>query len=410
MLELLICSLFTVLPDYLVRRFVQGRRFGREITLFSVWYELRWGITGCLILTVLLLTVVFYYHPSSLTAVTYFRTVPILPETGGRVAEVNAGYREKVKAGQQLFRLDDASQRAAVETARRRVAEVDAAIVAAQADRAAADGRVTEAESGLRQARDELATKEELRARNPSTVPEREIERLRNVVAAREGSLAAARASREAVEAQIVMLLPAQRASAEAQLAQAEAELRKTVIVAGVDGTLEQFALRVGDVVNPMLRPAGVLVPSDAGRGSIFAGFGQIEAQVMRPGMVAEAACLSLPFTIIPLVVVEKQDVIASGQFRASDMLLDPLQSSRPGTVLVMLEPLYAGGLDRVPPGSFCIVNAYTGNHDRIADPATGSAEALWLHAVDAVGVVHAMILRLQALLLPIRTLVLGGH
>jgi hypothetical protein len=32
------------------------------------------------------------------------------------------------------------------------------------------------------------------------------------------------------------------------------------------------------------------------------------------------------------------------------------------------------------------------------------------LHAVDAVGLVHAMILRIQALLLPIQTLVLKGH
>jgi len=32
------------------------------------------------------------------------------------------------------------------------------------------------------------------------------------------------------------------------------------------------------------------------------------------------------------------------------------------------------------------------------------------LHAVDAVGLVRAMLLRIQALLLPIKTLVLSGH
>ncbi len=31
------------------------------------------------------------------------------------------------------------------------------------------------------------------------------------------------------------------------------------------------------------------------------------------------------------------------------------------------------------------------------------------LHAIDTVGLVHAMLLRLQALILPFRTLVLGG-
>jgi hypothetical protein len=50
MLELMICSLVTILPDYLYRRYRQGKRFGKEITFFSVWYELRWGITGCLML------------------------------------------------------------------------------------------------------------------------------------------------------------------------------------------------------------------------------------------------------------------------------------------------------------------------------------------------------------------------
>ena len=65
MLELMLCSMLTLFPDFLIRRFVQGKRLGKEITLFSVWYELRWGITLCLILTVLLITVVLYNHPSS---------------------------------------------------------------------------------------------------------------------------------------------------------------------------------------------------------------------------------------------------------------------------------------------------------------------------------------------------------
>ena len=52
MLELMLCSLVTIVPDYLYRRYRQGKRFGKEITFFSVWYELRWGITGCLMLTI----------------------------------------------------------------------------------------------------------------------------------------------------------------------------------------------------------------------------------------------------------------------------------------------------------------------------------------------------------------------
>ena len=59
---------------------------------------------------------------------------------------------------------------------------------------------------------------------------------------------------------------------------------------------------------------------------------------------------------------------------------------------------------------SSCIVNAYTSNHDLIASKETGTLKGLALHAVDAIGIVHAMLLRIQALLLPIKTLVLSGH
>jgi len=62
MLEFLLCSLVTILPDYLFRYFVQGKSWGRGIDLFSVWYELRWGLTACAILTVSLITTIFYYN------------------------------------------------------------------------------------------------------------------------------------------------------------------------------------------------------------------------------------------------------------------------------------------------------------------------------------------------------------
>ena len=64
-------------------------------------------------LTVGLITVVFYYHPSTKSATLFFRTVPIVPETIGRVAEINVGMSDDVAQGQPLFRLDNSKQRAA---------------------------------------------------------------------------------------------------------------------------------------------------------------------------------------------------------------------------------------------------------------------------------------------------------
>ncbi|MGX1787445.1 HlyD family secretion protein [Bosea sp. NPDC055332] len=410
MLELLVCALFTIFPDYIYRRYGQGKRLGKEITLYSVWFELRWGIVTCVMLTVGLITVIFYNHPSTTSATVFFRSVPIISETNGRVAQVHVGTSGKVAQGAPIFTLDSTSQRAAVETARRKLAEVEAELVVAKADILTFDGKIQEAKSSLQQAIDELQTKRELRRRNDDIVATREIEKLENLTAGREAALAATGASQVAAQTKISTLLPAERASAEAALAQAEVELSKTVVRAGFNGHVEQFTLRPGDIVNPFMRPAGVIIPEEAGRGRLQAGFGQIEAQVIKVGMVAEVTCISKPWTVIPMVVTGVQDFIAAGQVRSGDQLIDAQQVVRPGTILTYMEPLYPGGLDGVTPGSSCIANAYSNNHDIIAAKDTGTLRRIALHAVDAVGLVHAILLRIQALVLPIQTLVFSGH
>jgi multidrug resistance efflux pump len=410
MLEIILCSLFTVVPDYLYRRYVQGKRIGKEITLFSVWYELRYGLTGCLMLTIAFITVIFYFHPSTTNVTSFFRAVPILPEASGRVTEIFIKTSDEVRQGQPLFKLDSTKQQAAVEVAQRRIKEIEAQMLVARADIAASEGQIQQARSALEQAVDELRTKEELNRRNANVVAAREIEKLQTAVDGRQGQVAAAEAAKLAAETRVSMLLPAEKESAEATLRQAQVDLEKTVIYAGVSGRVEQFVLQVGDIVNPFMRAAGVLIPSDHGRNALQAGFGQIEAQVMQVGMAAEVTCASKPMVIIPMVVTRVQEFIATGQFRAGEQLIDVAQTMRPGTITVTLEPLFPGGLEGVNPGSRCIANAYTSNHDRLAKEKLGPAKWLFLHAVDAVALVHAMILRIQAILLPIRTLVLAGH
>ena len=408
MLELLLCSLLTIVPDYLYRRYVQGRRLGKEITFYSVWFELRWGITGCLILTVALITTIFYNHPSTQNATLYYRTIPIVPDINGRVAEVFIKGAGTINRGEPIFRLDSSKQEAAAETARRKIKETEAEMQVARADVLKSEGQIEEAESARQQTVDELETKRELQRRNPGNVAFRDIEKLEVALRGREGSIAAAQAAKQAAEERIATLLPAQKASAEAALAQAEVDLQKTVIRAGVDGRVEQFALRAGDIVNPLMRPAGVLIPTGAGR--LYAGFGQIEAQIMKVGMIAEVTCASKPWAIIPTVVTDVQDYIAAGQFRGGEQLVEAQQVSKPGTLLVALEALYKGGLDGVTPGSSCIANAYSNNHDVIANKETGAFRRTALHVVDALALVHALILRLQALVFPFQTLVFGGH
>ncbi|MCP3383286.1 biotin/lipoyl-binding protein [Bradyrhizobium sp. CCGUVB4N] len=410
MFELMFCSLLTIVPDYLYRRYVQGKRFGKEITFFSVWYELRWGITGCLMLTISLITMIFYFHPATDSATLYYRTVPILPEGSGRVEEVKVSFSQEVKKGDVLFTLDASKQRAAVETAKRKVAEIDAAMQTAQADVVKAEAQIGEAKANYQQAKDELDVKSELQRRNPGIVAQRDIDKLQVLVDQRQSGVDAATASKQAASLQVSTLLPAQKASSQAALDQAQVDLDKTTIRAGVNGRVEQFFLRPGDLVAQIMRPAGILIPEGSGKSTLQAGFGQIEAGVLKAGMVAEAACISKPWVIIPMVITSVQDYIAAGQFQGGQQLIEAENGPKPGTILVFLEPLYKNGLDGVTPGSSCIVNAYTSNHEEISAEHTSTGRAIALHVVDGVGLVHALLLRIQALLMPIKTLVMSGH
>jgi multidrug resistance efflux pump len=113
---------------------------------------------------------------------------------------------------------------------------------------------------------------------------------------------------------------------------------------------VQQFALRPGDVVNPMLRPAGILVPEQPIT-DLLAGFGQIEAQVIKVGMIGEVACIAKPWQIVPMVVIGVQPVVASGQVKPTDTLVDVQQLGRPGSITVVMQPLYRGQLDGLPLG-----------------------------------------------------------
>lgn len=413
MFETLFSAMITILPDYLFRRYVQGKRIGHEITLYSVWFELRYGIVTCLMLTITLITLIFYFHPTSTDAVSMFRTVAILPEATGRVEEVFVPLElaTEVKAGEPIFRLDSSRQEADVLTAKQQVEEIKGEIALARGELAVATAQVDQAEASLKQAQDELETRQDLFTRNANVVSERDIEKLQNTVDSRTGGLEAAKANKELAETKINVALPSKLKSAEARLAEAEVELEKMTVYAKVDGTVAQFVLRPGEIVTPLMRPAGIIIPADSLHQRILAGFGQVEAQVLKKGMIAEAFCPAVPFTIIPLVITDVQEEIASGQVNPGSRLADASEASKTATITTILEPLYEGGLDKLPPGATCTVNAYTSNHERLSsDESLSTAQFVFLHVVDTVGLVHALILRSQALQYPIKTLVLTGH
>jgi len=413
MLEVLLCSLFTILPDYLYRKYRYGRRWGKEITFFTVWYELRWGISACAILTISLVTLIFYYHPSTDNATPFFRTITILPENGGRVKHVFVENKQQLKAGDPIFSMYDDSQIAAMDKAKSQIQVVEAEFATAYAQLAAATSGVQKANSLYMRSKNEYDRKRKLQLRGQNLISESEVQTLADTVSINLAGLAEAKANEASAVSQIETVLPARKSSAEEELRAAEVEEGKTTIYAHIDGQIQQFILQPGDFVSPILRPAGIIIPSNgklSGREGVQAGFNQLTAGVIKVGTFAEITCLSKPFTIIPMKVASIQNFIASGQLRPSDNLLDFHKIAKPGTIVVMLKPLYEGGLEGVVPGTKCIANAYSDHHELIESGELGFGEVIFLHMVDTVGVVHAIILRLQALMMPVKILVFSGH
>ena len=126
--------------------------------------------------------------------------------------------------------------------------------------------------------------------------------------------------------------------------------LDKTMIQAVVDGHMGPFTLRLGDCVNPILRPAGMLIPTRTGALTFKAGFGQIAAPVPKAGMTADMAGSPRPFEVIPLIVTQMQGAISFGPPRQTDNLVDPNRIGQPGFVAVHPEPRFEGGTDSILP------------------------------------------------------------
>ncbi len=413
MLEILLCSLITILPDYLFRKYRQGKVWGKEITFFTMWYELRWGITACAILAISLVTLIFYYHPSTTNATPMFRTVSIMPEKSGRVQHVFVKNHQIVKVGTPLLSMYDESQIEAIESAKAQVRQVEAEFVTAYAQHAVAISLVERDKSTYQRSLHEYERKRNLASQGGNIISESEVEKLADTVAMKKASLSASLANQAAAQGVLDTILPAKKASAMETLDKANVEQGKRTLYAHIEGELQQFSLQPGDFINPMIRSAGVIVPSSgeaSGREAVQAGFNQLTAGVIKVGTFAEITCMSKPFTIIAMRVASVQSVIATGQIRAVETLLDIQERAKPGTLTVKLVPLYEGGLDGVIPGTKCIANAYSYHHELINSGTLSTTESIYLHMVDAVGIVHAIILRMQALLLPVKGLVFSGQ
>ena len=337
MLELLLCSLLTIFPDYLYRRYAQGKRLGKEITLYSVWFELRWG----------------HHrlpdadrradHGGVLQPPLHHQRHPVLQDRADRFRDQRTRRRGQcgLQRRGQTGRADLPARQFDPGGGRGGRAPQD------RRDRGQHGGRrgpmwrrprarsrrpgapISRPSTNWRPSRSSTGA-------TPRIVAARDIERLQNHRRGAPGDQLPPRPPPR---------IPPRRRSRRSCRPRRPAPRppwprprwisRRPSSAPASSGRVEQFTLRVGDIVNPFMRPAGILIPEGAGRSTIQAGFGQIEAQVMKVGMVAEVTCVSKPWTVIPMVVTGVQDFIAAGQFRGGEQLIDPQQVLRPGTILV---------------------------------------------------------------------------
>jgi hypothetical protein len=103
-------------------------------------------------------------------------------------------------------------------------------------------------------------------------------------------------------------------------------------------------------------------------------------------------------------------DLIAAGQLRSADQLLDVQEVAQDGSVTVCMKSLYPEQLDEIPPGSNCLANAYTSNHERLATEELDAVTRIFLHLIDTAAMAHAMILHIHAVAPPVKILVLKGY
>ncbi|SFU20422.1 HlyD family secretion protein [Sedimentitalea nanhaiensis] len=401
MLELMITSI----PFVLRILYLRWKKI--PVTLYNVHYALfTW-----LVLALVVFFAVFYYHPKSYTAFVPFRTVPVVAEIGGDVTEVTVHASKRVAPGDVLFRIDDARQSAALDLAESRLKEVNAAVTSAKAAVASAKAALARANAQLARARERLADQEELRDNGSAAFRETELETAISETASRAADVDAAQSQIDAATAELEIVLPARRQSAEAALEQAQVELEKTVVRSRVSGLVEQVTLTEGArAAQIAVRPAMVIVPDRRPDEPLLvaAGFSQVALSVLHVGMAAEIACesslkASMENTVLPARVARIQRAVATGQLSPTGRLLEPQEFARGGEAVVYFKMEHPEHAALLVDGTSCIAQTYTTH-------LTGSLEgSLAAHGIEALGMIKAILLRIKVWVALVAGAGLGG-
>jgi len=178
--------------------------------------------------------------------VTPVTTVVVGSQLSGQIVELKADFNTRVKAGQELARIDTELIEARLLSAKADLAAAEAAVImqAAQIEKAAAD--VENFQATLATAEGESTRREGLARSGAGSTAD--AERARNTALATRASLRAAEANLKVAEAQLLNLraIVQQR---QAAVRQVEVDIKRSVIRAPIDGVVVQRSIDVGQTV-----------------------------------------------------------------------------------------------------------------------------------------------------------------
>ncbi|WP_158966551.1 HlyD family secretion protein [Chachezhania sediminis] len=388
MLELMLTS-FPVIIRIIYLRFRK-----KPVTLYNVHR----AVFVWICLFIALIFTIEYYHPDTHKGLVPYRVVPVVPERGGTVTMIAVKPNQRVNTGDLLFTVDDQREQAAVKVAKTNVDSVQAQLNVADSEVDDAKAQVASAQAAYNNANIAFTTQDRLRQQDSPAFAQNAYDRAKDDLDAQQAVLDSTKSQLETAQLKASQLLPAQLAAAQAELDKANLELSYTRVTSSVSGQIEQITLNVGDRAAEIpLKPSMLIVP-DRGPdypSEIVAGFTQVNATVIHPGMPAEVACRnninnSMDGTVLPVRIKRIQNVISTGQVAPTGVLLQPSDRPVPGDVLAFMELVYPEQESLLMDGASCLVQAYT---TRIG----GSLQGTFLgNIIQAWGLEKAAVMRMK--------------
>jgi membrane fusion protein, multidrug efflux system len=271
-------------PGAVVKKGSWRDTFGRRRGLFTAL-----GIATPVLLAALIL---WWLHArqyeSTDDAFIDARTVQISAQVAAAIVNVPVNDNQLVEAGAELVRLDDRDYIAQRDQMRASVDNLQAQIVAQNAKINQADRQAAQAQAALTFAQQQADRYQQLAKTGSGTVEQ--AQQYASNLLQSQAAYEAAKANAVATEKQMPVL-DAQQKTAQAQLAQAEANLSRTIITAPVAGRVTHLTAAKGNYA-AVGQALMMFVPREVW---VTANFKETQLDLMRPGQPVDITIDAYP-------------------------------------------------------------------------------------------------------------------